>query len=479
MVLPFAASAASYLHLPLTQFALAGASVASLLALRRAAAGPKCPDRRRLDNKTFILVGCWSGPGLSLVTDLAWAGAQVILLHPDPLDPAVVQLLILLRHSTANERIYAEECDMLDVGSIRRFARKWEKEGRGGMVNELEARIEGVVFCDGDGSGFTGGGIGERTEVVSGLGKDQALVDEGVEKQHMALLLSRHAFLQLMLPSLLKSSATSPVRIISQLSPFYAAAIPSLLPPSPSPPNLNLDVSPSPSSPWLHQARLALASLLLLRDLQRRSDLGPSRQNGGAGLVVLFASGGFTRQWARRTLRAEWYAPGFSWAGYALWWVLLPVVWVFLRSAEEASRELVRCVMGEVREVGVVEGAETSQAKTESDEAAEGGKKVRRGEGEDKPRTRLRRGALYRNGTEIRCVSSPAFPAAALPADCDGTCRIAALEAMPASLPSELWERESARVEKLVAVAVKRDGAGAGRTAMEEHLERAKEGKAT
>lgn len=217
----------------------------------------------------------------------------------------------------------------------------------------------------------------------------------------MSLLLARHAFLQLMLPALHKSSATAPVRIISQISPFYAAGAPSLL--STTSTSLNLDSLPasSSSSPWLPQARLALAWLVLLRELQRRSDLGPSRQNGGAGLVVLFACGGFSRQAARRALRAEWYSPSFSWVGYAAWWVLLPVIWVFLRSAEEAGQELVRCVMGEVREVGVVGEEPVEQVKEEKAGGVDG-KKVKRGE--EVPRSRLRRGALYRDGKEIRFV---------------------------------------------------------------------------
>lgn len=48
---------------------------------------------------------------------------------------------------------------------------------------------------------------------------------------------------------------------------------------------------------------------------------------------------------------------------------------------------------------------------------------------------------------------------------------------MRTNVPTDLWELESARVEQLVAVAAKRDGPGA-RSAMEEHLDRAKDGKA-
>lgn len=55
--------------------------------------------------------------------------------------------------------------------------------------------------------------------------------------------------------------------------------------------------------------------------------------------------------------------------------------------------------------------------------------------------------------------------------------RIAALEGMPSGLPSALWEQESARVEKLVAVAAKRDGPTGGKTALEDHLEKAKAAK--
>lgn len=43
---------------------------------------------------------------------------------------------------------------------------------------------------------------------------------------------------------------------------------------------------------------------------------------------------------------------------------------------------------------------------------------------------------------------------------------------MPSSLPADLWELESARVEKLVAAAVAREGPD--KSSLEEHLAQAK-----
>lgn len=400
MVLNLTALAVESLALPISKFALGAVSVAGLAAIRRQSGGLKCQDSRRLEDKTFILVGCWSGAGLSLVTELAWAGAQLVLVHPSPLSPSVVQLLLVLRHSTANERIYAEECDMADLGSIRRFAKQWTAQGRGGMVNELEARVEAVVFCDGDGSELPCAGLGVDKELRSGLGGPSTeAVDSPVEAHHLSLVLARHALLQLLLPTLLRSSVDSPVRIISQVSPFYAAGA-SLL----SSPALDFDYTSTPYptySPWLAEARASLASVIILREFQRRLDLGPSRANGAAGLVVLLPCGGFTRQWARRTLRAEWFSPTFSLLGYVAWLALLPLLWLFLRSAAEASQELVRCCMGDVRGVPTTKDVvDESEAKAE--EVAEGeSRKVKRVDVEA-PRTKLRRGALYRDGQEIQ-----------------------------------------------------------------------------
>ena len=97
--------------------------------------------------------GGFSGAGLEVLQFLAAQGAQVIALHPDPTSASVVQLLMLLRSTSSNERIYVEECDLSSIDSIKGFIQKWQKDAKSGMVQDLEARIDGIIFCDGEGAG--------------------------------------------------------------------------------------------------------------------------------------------------------------------------------------------------------------------------------------------------------------------------------------------------------------------------------------
>ncbi|KAL7338766.1 RNA binding protein [Rhodotorula toruloides] len=188
----------------LSTLALWGSLAALVVGLRAWSKGYVCKEERGLAGKTFLLTGGFSGVGLAVFQHLAAAGAQVIVLTPDPSSPSTIQLLLLLRSSTSNERLYAEECDLDSPASIKRFVEGWKKDAREGMVKDLEARIDGIVFCD-------EGGTMEWREKAG------------------RVLTGRHMLVQLLMPVLLRSAATStsPIRIVNTLdSPFYAAVTP-------------------------------------------------------------------------------------------------------------------------------------------------------------------------------------------------------------------------------------------------------------
>ncbi|KAL8278928.1 hypothetical protein RQP46_008597 [Phenoliferia psychrophenolica] len=406
--------------------------LAGVGVVRSWAGGYVCREDRLLHDKTFILVGGFSGPGLELFRSLALRGCQVIALHPTPADPRILQLTMLLRATSGNERLYCEECDVRSVASVRAFVKRWDRDARKGMVGDLKQRIEALVFCDGEGSGLEDVGLGLPQRLVPS--PDDAPLD----LHHASLLLSRHALIQLLLPTLLQSSQEAPVRIILALSPFYAAS-PPLLPTA-----LNLDFqkpgSYPPYAPWVAEGQASLASLALLREFQDRLDTtraaatNESTNDGSAGIVCLAVCGGFTRAWFRKTLRAGWSHPHFSWIGWIVHLVLLPLVWLLAKSAEQASQDLLLAVLGSGMraELPTVVGEEAVKEKREEAEEkkSEGGGKIRKDEG--KPKVRLRAGCLYRDGQEVS---------------------VPQLEVAGPTLGPALWAIESKRVEKLVALA--------------------------
>ncbi|KAM0750504.1 hypothetical protein T439DRAFT_381177 [Meredithblackwellia eburnea MCA 4105] len=416
--------------------------VAALGVLRTYSAGFVCQERRNLVDKTFILVGAFSGPGLVLFRILAQLGCQVIALHPDPSSPEILQMVMLLRESTKNERLYAEECDILSIASIRSFVKSWGRDARKGMVGDLKARIEAIVFCDGLGSGLEGVGIGlplSHAPVAAG-----ASPQDKVELNHASLLLNRHAFIQLLLPVLLESARESPVRVILSLSPFYAASRPLL-------PDLDLDFAKHPKeypviAPWVAEGQASLASLALFREFQDRVETSQTTTNvpavaattdGTAGIVTLFVCGGFTRQWFRRNLRAESTHPHFSWVGFIAYIVLFPLLWLFAKSAEEGAQDLLLAVLGTVKrpvvpkveDEAVLQEQEELKAK-EDEKTRQEGKKIERDSGPSE--ITLRPGCFYREGAEVK---------------------VALLEDAGPTLGPSLWALESKRVEKFVALA--------------------------
>ncbi|CEQ39401.1 SPOSA6832_00917, partial [Sporobolomyces salmonicolor] len=416
-----------------------GGLPAAVLVVRSWAKGYVCREDRNLAGKTFILTGCFSGTGLSVLQSLADRGAQIIALHPSPTSASVVQLLMLVRSVSSNERIYVEECDLSSISSIKTFVQSWQRDAKSGMVQDIEARVDGIVFCEGDGAGEEGMGYGVGVRYA----RQVADVDK-LERRHATHLTGRHALVQLLLPTLLRSASTStsPVRIVNQVSPFYAAVTPSTFHP------LDLDYTsserPYPSkAPWLAEGQVALASILLWREFQSRIRLASSSQPSSTSppsaaaaptsspILALSLCPGLTRSSIRQTLRVSPSHSCFSFAGLALYLLIWPLVWLFAKSAGEAAEGIMGALMGD----------------TEGEKQRGRGKKVKGPDGKEEDvekeaddgkdgirRMTVKGGAFYREGLEVR---------------------ITMLEALDPSVATQLWDAESKRVERLLSIAVK------------------------
>ncbi|GAA6023404.1 hypothetical protein JCM11491_006460 [Sporobolomyces phaffii] len=428
-----------------------GGALTAALSVRSWSRGYVCHEDKELAGKTYMLSGGFSSIGLEVLQFLAAQGAQIIALHPDPTSPAVVQLLMLLRSTSSNERIYVEQCDLGSIDSIKGFIQKWQKDAKSGMVQDLEARIDGIVFCDGDGAGLEGNGYGLRARTVEQVG-----TEETVERRHATHLTGRHALVQLLLPTLLRSAstATSPIRIVNQVSPFYSAVVPTTFAP------LDLDYSsrPFPSrSPWIAEGQVALASVLLWREFQSRLELTsnsvsspPSKDtqarapataapsappadaiSTSSPILALSVCPGLTRSYVRQTLRASTTHPQFSPAGLAIYLFLLPLVWLFTKSASEGAQVVLGALMADTVAEGERGKKKKKRVKTPEGVLVEDEEeKGKRGE----RRMWVRGGALYREGALVR---------------------LPILDKLPPTMANELWEAESKRVERLLAASVK------------------------
>ncbi|KAI5477745.1 short-chain dehydrogenase/reductase SDR family protein [Pseudohyphozyma bogoriensis] len=364
---------------------------------------------RDVRDKTYLIVGGATSHGLHLVQTLASHGAQIVLLlpsssflpsttPPEP-TPTILQLILLLRSSTSNERIYADLCDLGDLGSVKSWVTKWGTESRRGMVGDLGTRVEGLVFA----------GVQEK-------------------KREEEELVGRHALVQLLLPTLVATnedpanpvSAKTPTRIIYGLSPFY-----SFLPSSSLSSTIPSSSTAGSSTSIRRHATSTLLQLTLLRELQRRlfASLPPTSSKPSSTpappsalppvrptptIITLSYTSGFTRP-LLFSLLPSWTS--YAGLGMLLRIMLLPVIWVFGKSSEEASWEAVRCVMGEVEWGGATE------------QVADGKESEGKGGASEESR---RPGGLYRDGVEIR---------------------VRVLEEKPESFATEVWESVGAAVE--------------------------------
>ncbi|GAA5900794.1 uncharacterized protein JCM6883_004656 [Sporobolomyces salmoneus] len=426
-----------------------GGAITTALTVRSYSKGYVCCEEKELAGKTYMLSGGFSGVGLEVLQFLAAQRSQVIALHPDPTSASVVQLLMLLRSTSSNERIYVEQCDLSSIDSIKCFIQKWQRDAKSGMVQDLEARIDGIIFCDGDGAGEEGSGYGVRAQKM-----DQVGTEETIEKRHATHLTGRHALVQLLLPTLLRSAstATSPIRIINQVSPFYSAVVPSTFVP------LDLDFStrPFPSkAPWIAEGQVALASVLLWREFQSRLELTSSTSSTNkkdpatstttalpsdalptsSPILALSVCPGLTRSYIRQTLRASTTHPHFSPIGLAIYLLVLPLIWLFAKSASEGSQVVLGALMADTVAEGERGKKKKKRVKTPEgilvDDEEEPGKRGER-------RMWVRGGALYREGLVVR---------------------LPILENLPPTTANELWEAESKRVEGLLAASVQHEKA--------------------
>ncbi|KDN52070.1 hypothetical protein K437DRAFT_254624 [Tilletiaria anomala UBC 951] len=232
------------------------------------------PGERDLHGRVVLIVGGFTPLGLVVQTQLAARGAQIIALTPSLASPRTLQLVQLLRDSTRNELIYAEQCDVLDPHSVTYFAETWNKgltdarktnplgsSGSGaGPAEQVGLRLDAIIFLPLDETAYS---AGEGLQRINGF-----------ELAH-AEVAARYHFVQSMLSSLLLLPPDRDIRIVSAISPWHPSGIASF---SAEDPDYLLERMTVEHhfprwQPWCASGAAALRWLALSVELQRRIQL--------------------------------------------------------------------------------------------------------------------------------------------------------------------------------------------------------------
>ncbi|KAG2118207.1 uncharacterized protein F5147DRAFT_670472 [Suillus discolor] len=244
MVLKVLAAAVNAV-LPSKYYVHAFISILAIVVVRAFARGRTTNRERDMHARVVLLTGGFTPLGLTLMQNLAQRGAHIIALSPKPVQDSEVEILInLLRSTTKNDQIFADECDLTSASSVRSFCSRF--------LTAKETRLDGIVFAH------------EYQQLGSIIGRqDSAILTQ--ERQNASL--ASFLILTLLLPVLLVAPAERDIRIINVVNPFYAAAAPSFSPTS----------KPPPSSPLFHQEGWrSLQMIVFTRHLQRVLDALPS-----------------------------------------------------------------------------------------------------------------------------------------------------------------------------------------------------------
>jgi NAD(P)-dependent dehydrogenase (short-subunit alcohol dehydrogenase family) len=116
-------------------------TIAALYYIKIYFSGASNTSERVLHGKVAIITGGTSGIGAAVAKELATQGAQLVLLTRTPLgDPFLVEYIDDLRNETGNHLIAAEEVNLADLHSVRKFATKW-------IDNSPPRRLDLLVLC--------------------------------------------------------------------------------------------------------------------------------------------------------------------------------------------------------------------------------------------------------------------------------------------------------------------------------------------
>lgn len=267
---------------------------------------------RKLHGKVYIVTGGTSGIGSALVRDLAMRGAQLVLLTSQIGENSdssaklwISDYIEDLREETGNQLIYAEDCDLSSLYSIRKFATKW-------LDNSPARRLDGVLCLAGESLPIKK----LRTNSI-----------DGVEIQMAINYLGHYHLLTLLEPALRVQPPDRDVRVLltSCLSQNLGEIELNDL--------LWEDRNYPSNKPWKVFGTSKLLLNTFCKSFQRKLDKFERPDKQPCGVRVNIINPGLVRSPSMR----RFLSYGSIW-GLIIYLIFYPIFWIFLKSCEQGMQ---------------------------------------------------------------------------------------------------------------------------------------------
>lgn len=260
---------------------------------------------REMHGRVFLITGGTSGLGASIAYELALKGAQIILLVRSTQDSWIVDFVEDMRERTGNFMIYAEDCDLDSLHSIRKFSTKW-------LDNQPPRRLDGIICC--------------AAECLP-MGKSRQVTVDGIEKQIGVNYVAHYHLLTLLSPSLRVQPPDRDVRVVVSTCSSQAFGEIDLQDP------FWIDKRYPASSPWKVFGSSKLMLGMFAMEFQRKLDSYERPDKAPNNVRVNIVNPGFMRSPSTR----RFLSMG-SIMGLFLYLLLYPVFFLLLKSSHQGAQ---------------------------------------------------------------------------------------------------------------------------------------------
>ncbi|CAI5757440.1 unnamed protein product [Candida verbasci] len=281
---------------------------------------------RDLHGKVYIITGGTSGIGQQIVNELGHRGAQLILLARNTNDLWLAEYIEDLRDGLNNNLIYAEQCNLSSLYSIRKFATKW-------LDNQPPRRLDGVICC--------------AAECIP-RGKQRVNTVDGVESHIAINYLANYHLLTLLEPSLKVQPPDRDVRVL-------IATCSSINLSDKIDSDLLWEKKQYPSQqPWKIYGYSKLLVGLFAKEFQNRLDQYERKDKSPCNIRVNLVNPGLVRTPSTR----RFISMG-SILGLFLYLLFFPIWWLFLKSVFQGAQSFYFGIMAPI--IMKIEGGQIIQ----------------------------------------------------------------------------------------------------------------------